>query len=119
MPDVNEFEPVQLPVRAVRQRVYGDLYVTEHPNYGDVQFESAIEPAETTHKVAIGEAVKVKAATRVVVLFATYRCRVAFIPDGEEMANAISHAWPLAPDTEVQRVAHINTPMTIVSFPDY
>lgn len=101
-------------------RPRGYLYVTQHNNYGDVQWETPIEPSKKTTKHAIGvDTCPIDRETHVVVLFATYRCRVAFVPKGESLADAESHAFPLPPETETPRLVHMNTEMTIVAFPDY
>lgn len=101
-------------------RVRGYLYVTEYNNYGDVQWETAIEPPTRTQKATIGGAsVPIAASTHYVTLFATYPCRVAFVPDGEDLANAESHAFPLAAETETPRLVPMNTAMAVVTFPDY
>ena len=122
MAEVNE-ELVQLKPsqrNTLRAFVRGYLYITEHNNYGDVQWETPIEPAQRTTRIGIGsELGKVDRQTHFVVLFATAKCRVAFVPDGEDLSNAESHAFPLAAETETPRIIHMNTAMTVVTFPDY
>ena len=104
----------------LRAYVRGYLYITEYNNYGDVQWETPIESATRTKRIGIGtETGKIARETHYVVLFATGKCRVAFVPDGEDIANAESHAFPVAPEVEVPRLIPMNTPMTVVAFPDY
>lgn len=125
MPEFDEelFKPggvMFLPTPNTVPRVLGYLYVTQHNNYGDVQFSDPIEPAKQTTKHVIGEETcEIDRETHIVVLFSTFRCRVAFVPKGEDIAQAESHAFPLAPETEISRIVHLNTEMTIVTFPDY
>jgi len=126
-PDTGAADPFPIPVGSkdtariqLRAYVRGYLYITEHNNYGDVQWETPIEPGVRTTRIGIGtETGKVARETHFVVLFATGKCRVAFVPDGEDIANAESHAFPVAPEVEVPRIIHMNTPMTVVTFPDY
>ena len=126
-PDTGAVVPVTPPREStewarihLRAYVRGYLYITEHNNYGDVQWETPIEPGVRTTRIGIGtEMGKVARETHFVVLFATGKCRVAFVPDGEDIANAESHAFPVAPEVEVPRIIHMNTPMTVVTFPDY
>lgn len=100
-------------------RVYGFLYVTEHRNYGDVQWETAIEPSHRVQKTPIGTPVSIDRETHMVELLSTYPCRVAFCPDGEDLANAESHAFPVPADTLVTRLIPMNTVMSVVTFPGY
>lgn len=98
----------------------GYLYITEYNNMGDVQWETPMEPAQRVMRVAIGEvSEEVAKTTRMVLLFSTVPCLVAFVPDGEEVyatQNPDAHVFPLAPETETMRLMHMNTAMRIATY---
>lgn len=93
------------------------LYISEYNNMGDVQWETPMEPAQRVHTVEIGDvSEEIDRTTRFVVLFATRRCRVAFVPEGEDEAQAISHAFPLAAEVETPRLIHMNTRFRLATY---
>lgn len=93
------------------------LYVSEYNNMGDVQWETPMEPAKRVRKVEIGEVSgEIDREARFVVLFATRPCRVAFVPDGEDIEQAEGHAFPLAANVEMSRMIHMNTRFRLATF---
>jgi hypothetical protein len=95
----------------------GHVYITEYNNMGDVQWEIPMEPAQRCHRVAIGEVSEpTDKASRFIVLLASAPCRVAFVPDGENIEDAESHAFPLAAETETLRLVHMNTVLRIATY---
>lgn len=93
------------------------LYISEYNNMGDVQWETPMEPAQRVHTVEVGEVSDpVDRAARFVVLFATRRMRVAFVPDGDE-SDAKGHAFPIAAEVETLRLIHMNTGFRLATFP--
>jgi hypothetical protein len=95
----------------------GLLFITEYRNYGDVQWETAVEPADHAHEVPIGDLVDMSepltADTRLVALFATVPCLVAFLP--ENGGDGIY--FPVAAETETLRLMHTNTKFRIAVKP--
>jgi hypothetical protein len=84
----------------------GYLYVTEYNNQGDLSLETPLEPALAQNVLGIGDEnqVSLHPDTRVVALFATLPCFVAF----DSRAG-----FPLAPGVEVIRLVHMRTGLSV------
>jgi hypothetical protein len=85
------------------------LYVTEYSNNGDVQRETAMEPAARVQKVRFESlSDPLHHDTRMVVLFAADTCEVAFVVDGRDTV------WfPVAKEWETSRIVHMHTGMRV------
>lgn len=91
----------------------GYLYITEYPFRGEVAPSLAQEPATGVQKVAIGDISQpLDNDTRMVALYATLPCHVAFYSGGAEPTIGT----PIAENSEIIRYVHPGTQMLIATF---
>ena len=97
--------------------IAGSVYVSEYTNMGDLNLETPMEPARRVQRVEIGGLSELlDKDTRMVVLFATTPCKVAFMVDGETVEGAENRAFPVAENVETVRVMRLNTSIRIAVF---
>jgi len=91
----------------------GRLFITEYSNFGDVMAESPCEPPTRTQIIDIGAlSEELHPDTRIVVLYATFPCRIAMAVDHSLVPMP---AWPLPEHTETFRRVRPNGRMRIAA----
>jgi hypothetical protein len=91
------------------------IFITEYNVYGDTAVGMVLEPSHNVQEVNIGEvSAMLGDNTRVVTLFSELPCYVQFYADGDKPDAA--NAWPMADETEVQRLIHMGTKMRVATF---
>lgn len=91
------------------------VFITEYNVYGDTAVGMVLEPSHNVQEVDIGKSSEqLGDNTRVVTLFAESPCRVLFYADGQKPLEADS--WPMAEETEVQRLIHMGTKMRVATY---